>query len=102
SRLFDLKNDYRFFLKEIETNYPEYHKLKFASKVAELSEIQDLLKQNQVLLDYYLTENELFIFSIEKEKTKFERLELAEGFSEKINALREGFSKPDHSNREKL
>lgn len=64
-KLFLLKFNYESFVRNLEMNYPEYHRLKYNTVSASVEDIQHKqLDSNQVLLEYFLGENSLVIYTI--------------------------------------
>ena len=62
--LFNLKYKLNNFILNIERNYPAYYKIKFSNKIYSVSEIQKVLKTDDVILEYLLTDSYLFTFII--------------------------------------
>ena len=67
--LFELKHQYRTLLTTIETNYKSYYNLKYNSQVISVSELQNQLKPEDVLLSYFYGNHAIYTIAITK-KTK--------------------------------
>ena len=65
-RLTGLYDQRTTLVNSIEKNYPEYYKAKFNFNVAGLDEIQKMLEEDQVILEYQLLNTEIIIFIISK------------------------------------
>lgn len=67
SQLFDLKQEYENLKQNFESNYPEYHRLKYDLATVSLAEVQrDLLTEDQTLLEYFVGDSSIFIITIQK------------------------------------
>lgn len=63
--LFKVKLEYNQLIKQLETAYPAYYELKYAfTKPMNVATIQQQLPDSTLLLEYFLGDNQLFIFSI--------------------------------------
>lgn len=83
------KRAYEDFLIELRKQYPAYYKLKFDLTVVSIEEVQERLAKDQLLIEYFITKNELIVFKVDK--TNYEVLELPLYFdlTTKIRAFRE-------------
>ena len=62
-------------LVEIETQYPKYYQLKYSEKEISISELQNtILKNDETLVEYFLTEKEVYVFVISQSKISFKVL----------------------------
>ncbi len=86
--LFSYQNTYRSFITNLETNYPEYYKLKYNQSVATIASVQEHLTENSAMLSYFLGDKELYVFVITKKGVKAERKEKGEDFNKLTSALR--------------
>ncbi len=96
-----------------EKNYPDYHNLKYASNMLSINKIQnEVIKQNDLMVEYFVGENHLFIFGISKNEIVAKTIAIDSTFSLEVNNLRklvasknndpEGFAKVSHSLYSKL
>ena len=65
--------------KELNKKIPSYFKLTKLQNV-KISEIQSLLKNDEVLLDYYFYEKDLKVVSVTKDKVWFTKIVLLDFF----------------------
>ena len=82
SKLFTLNREYENLSANLETNFPEYYKLKNSSKIASISELQSKLDKKTAIISYLSTDTLIYIsvvtgnsyeiYSVKKEKN-FER-----------------------------
>ena len=76
-KVLDSLNQYRFvqsreyekLIANFENEYPEYHQLKYATNDDwDVEKLKQLLPENAGLLEYFIGNNELFIFSLTKKR----------------------------------
>ncbi|WP_109435788.1 CHAT domain-containing protein [Aquimarina sp. AU119] len=74
SRLYRLRKTYYDFIKKIENEYPKYYKLKYNSKVVSLDEVKgEILKKNQGMMSYFLSQDDVYIISVSRDNSRFFR-----------------------------
>jgi len=89
SSLFDLNEEYEGLVDQIEQDYPKYYQLKFTQSSLSIKEIQEkLLVNNQSIVEYFITDSNLYIFLIKKNTFQVFKLEKPENLEEKINQFR--------------
>jgi CHAT domain-containing protein/Tfp pilus assembly protein PilF len=71
SRQFSLVRKHDSILKYIEINYPEYYSLRYNPSVIGLKEVQQKLKNDEVLLEYVLGDSLLYTFVVSNESFAF-------------------------------
>ena len=64
----DLELKINVFENHIKTAYPQYYISKNLDITASCKEIQNLLDAESVLLEYFMTDSIVYLFSISKEK----------------------------------
>jgi CHAT domain-containing protein/Tfp pilus assembly protein PilF/predicted negative regulator of RcsB-dependent stress response len=68
-KIFDLEGSYTKLMDNFRKNYPAYFSLKYAPAVVKVDEIQrKLLRPGQTMLNYFVGENQLFVFLISKDQ----------------------------------
>ena len=66
-KLFDLKQEYEALKERFEKKYPEYYNLKYDLSTVSLDYVQDtLLTDDQTLLEYFVGDSSIFIFTVGK------------------------------------
>ncbi|MCH2045601.1 MAG: CHAT domain-containing protein [Saprospiraceae bacterium] len=70
-----------------ENKYPKYYELKYAQKIASLREIQASLDTQTQILEYFVGEQYVYLFSITKEDTKALRLSKSTFFDAEVEDL---------------
>ncbi|WMX17329.1 CHAT domain-containing protein [Aureispira sp. CCB-E] len=88
--LLEKKRMYEDFLIELRKQYPDYYKLKFDLSVTTVGEVQERLASDQLLIEYFITKNELIVFKISKQGYDVLELPLDFELTPKIKAFREG------------
>ena len=64
------------FRHNIKDKYPKYSALKYDNKRVTASEIQALLPENTLLLEYLTSNDKTYIFSLSKDKVKLSILQV--------------------------
>lgn len=82
------------FKEKLAKAYPKYAKLQYQQFQADLLTIQTtLLTSNSALLEYYISEDQLFIFLINTDKVVFQKIDMKiKKLKAKIRKLRKGLS----------
>jgi len=79
--LFKVKIKYNQLVNQLETDYPAYYELKYAfTNPLTIAEIQQQLPDSTLLLEYFLGEEQLFIFSMDKLNFQHTIISLPSGF----------------------
>ncbi len=74
AKLFKLNEDYTFHDQKIRDQYPKLHTLKKGIEYeASISELKDALQENQIIIEFFQTQEDLFVLSIGKEKVALRR-----------------------------
>lgn len=71
--LFQLNEEYNKMVQHFEKEYPKYYALKYDTKTIDIKELQRKLEDNNVLLEYSLSDSALFTFLISKSKFEVQR-----------------------------
>lgn len=82
------------FKEKLAKDYPKYAKLQYQHSQVDLVTIQTkILNPNTALLEYYISEDQLFIFLIGTDKVVFQKVNMdIKEFRAKITQLRKGLS----------
>lgn len=86
-------------LDRFETDFPNYYQLKYESKSNAIREIQQkILNPETAIVEYFLTENKVYIFTITHNKSEvYERI-LPVNFKEKLQGFQTTFAQNPNSN----
>jgi len=78
---FDIKNQYDRLVHQLEKEYPAYYELKYAfTKPLSVKDIQERLPDSTLLLEYFLGEEQLFVFSMNQLNFQYKIIPLPTGF----------------------
>ncbi|OJJ15762.1 hypothetical protein BKI52_36175 [marine bacterium AO1-C] len=67
---FELRRKYDQLLRDLEEKYPDYYDLKHSSYIASVADVQRRLDAKTALIEYVITEKQLFSFVITREDFK--------------------------------
>lgn len=99
--LFQLKRSYEKLVAQLEADYPAYYDLKY-SFIEPLSanELQDELDTKTLLVEYFVGDEYVFLFTISHEGLQFFQEEKAADFEETIQAFRQILQLTDPTGQE--
>ena len=87
NQYFEKRLEYQEFLKEVEKEYPDYHRTKYKTQLSTITSIQQTLGEGKKLLNYFLTEDHLFILLVAEEEVILVENTLPTDFKDKVNAF---------------
>lgn len=88
SRHFDLVRKYDSLVDFIEKNYADYYSLRYDNQVVNLGQVQQQLKEDEVLLEYVLTSEMVYIFAVSHQQVKLVRSSEAAAVTASVETLR--------------
>lgn len=80
---------YEDYLLQLQKQYPAYYQLKYDLTVVSIATIQANLDNDQLLLEYFITNNELIVFKISNHNFEVITIALNTDLEKDINAFRE-------------
>ncbi len=80
TKLFETNLRYQKLISLLEKTYPEYYRLKYEPGVTGISKIQATLSKEEVLIEYLLGKEELFIFAVSHDGFEVFRYETGDKF----------------------
>jgi CHAT domain-containing protein/Tfp pilus assembly protein PilF len=87
--LLKAKLDFEGFQKQLEKAYPNYFKLKYQTdKPLTIKDLQAKMTDNMAVVQYYLGDSSLFIFSVSKSNSSVLEKKLTPKYFDEINDLR--------------
>jgi CHAT domain-containing protein len=90
NKTFDLSQQYDSIIEQLEKNYPDYYNLKHNYGVASIEEVKKYLSDDQLLIEYVLTDTALFTIAIAKNKdVVFSRHSIDSVFHQDLKTLQE-------------
>jgi CHAT domain-containing protein len=87
-RLLDAKRALEKLQEQFEQNYSDYYQLKYNDQTASIKEIQQMLDGETVLVEYFVGEKALYIFSITQGETWSTVVKKENSFEVAVKALR--------------
>ncbi|MFK7907619.1 MAG: tetratricopeptide repeat protein, partial [Chitinophagales bacterium] len=78
------QEDYIELMEQLEADYPAYYQLKYGTQTASVLQIQELLHPKELLIEYGLFEEILFIFVIGKNSVSFKKIAYSEDLKQMI------------------
>jgi CHAT domain-containing protein/tetratricopeptide (TPR) repeat protein len=71
-----ISEEHTALLQKLERDYPEYYNLKYSNKSVTLDQLQQVLKPNEVFLEYVVTDTFVYVLAISNQaiKSQFKRL----------------------------
>jgi len=78
SRLFDQKLMYKKLVEELEKKYPRYFERNYGDHLPEISHIQHFIKQETILISYFVTEKSVFRFTIQRDNIELDKFQTPE------------------------
>lgn len=85
----DYHSQYSELMQKLEQAYPDYYQIKYQTQSISIAEIQSLLQAKELLIQYSLYANQLFIFAIDRNTISMEVVKLSEDFLGWITAFQE-------------
>lgn len=93
TKLFDLKTRAESLQKTFETDFPDYYRLKYDLRTEDVASVQrDLLEPDQALVEYFVGDSAVFVFTIQK--NDYSVLEIKKDFplNDWVTQLRRGLT----------
>lgn len=90
-RLFDLKQDYNALIRQFEQEYTDYYRLKFATSLSSLQQVQqNLIPDDQAILEYVVGKNTIFAFLVKANDCKVYQIKKDFPLEKWIEQMRRG------------
>ncbi len=81
------QQQYSRLMEQLSRDYPDYYQLKYQNQAASISQIQELLQLGELLIEYSLYEESLFVFAIDKQSVSFKKVTRSEDLEKTIDAF---------------
>ncbi len=85
---FELKREYENLVEQLESDYPKYHELKYKNELPTVADIQNKLKEGEALLEYFVGEDNIFVFVFTKAGLEVVALPKSEALAAKVEQFR--------------
>ncbi|MEL7222437.1 MAG: CHAT domain-containing tetratricopeptide repeat protein, partial [Bacteroidota bacterium] len=86
--LLNARDSLNTWIKSLEERHPKYYQLKYADQVPSLAELQEMLPSGELLLEYFLGREHLYIFKIDQSGLNLYELPLPPRLTERIQRWR--------------
>lgn len=86
--IFIKEKTYQDFLKDLERNHPQYYKTKYNLEILNLTQMRDLLKEDQGFIEYFVGDSSLFAFKITKTEFEVFSLDIQENMMNRVGDFR--------------
>lgn len=90
--LFEKKQSLNTLLQGFEKNYPLYFQLKYNTSLANVAQLQANLPPNTAMLEYFVGDSSIFVFSITARDLQLRRIAKPKDFEANIQALRQALT----------
>jgi CHAT domain-containing protein/tetratricopeptide (TPR) repeat protein len=89
----ELTIDINNFKQLLKNKYPKYNALKYENITASSKDIQQLLKKGEALIEYFVAEDDLYVFYVDKKTIKLYNLSISKKIlHKKVSQLRNGLT----------
>ncbi len=86
--LFDSKRQYEQLVAKFEKDFPQYHELKYNSKIASIKDVQALLDAQTALIDYVVADTSIYIFTITNKTVDIQVVKRDDSFEKLVTKFR--------------
>jgi CHAT domain-containing protein len=100
-QLLNLKRQATKLQSQLEADYPKYYQLKYEEKTASLSQIQDFLTPQTLLIEFFVGGEQTYVFAISKDSVHHVQIPKTATLDMSITALRTVISTPRYLYKEK-
>ena len=77
-------NRYETLISNLEKSYPEYYNLKFGNKIASVKDVQNLLKDDEALIEYFTGDSTIYAFLVKTNSFNIIEIKRDSLFSENV------------------
>ncbi|NET31064.1 MAG: CHAT domain-containing protein, partial [Cyanothece sp. SIO1E1] len=91
-QIFQIKQDREILIRQFESNYPDYYRLKYDAGVASVSSIQQQLAQEQTLIEYFIGDENIYVFLISAKEYRIEKIPKTSALQPLIQDLRQSLT----------
>ncbi|QQS30478.1 MAG: CHAT domain-containing protein [Sphingobacteriales bacterium] len=84
TRYFECKHQYDALVEQFEHQYPDYYVLKYQTDTAAISDLQQTLSSDTFLLEYFITQQYIYLFAISSKGFKVMKINKPAEFEEDV------------------
>lgn len=92
NQIFQLQQERESLIRQFESAYPDYYRLKYDAKVATVASMQQQLKQGQTIIEYFIGNESIYVFLISVDRYRIERIPKNFSLQTLIQELRHGLT----------
>lgn len=96
NKVFELNNQYEKLIARIENDYPVYFNLKYQSRIKTADEVQKIISDDSVILDYFIGSSSIYIAQIEKDNFEISAIDKPEDFDRTVKLFYSSIVKADN------
>ncbi len=86
--LLNARDSLNTWIKNLEERHPKYYQLKYADQVPSLEDLQQMLPSGEVLLEYFVGQEHLYVFKVDQTGLNLYELPLPNRLTERIQRWR--------------
>ncbi|MDR9364944.1 MAG: CHAT domain-containing tetratricopeptide repeat protein [Balneolaceae bacterium] len=86
--LFESRRELKNLTQRLEEQYPDYYRLKYDQSYANREVVVDLLEQDEALINYIVSDEEIFALVLDKSDIRFYSLGKSDSLSTRVKSLR--------------
>ncbi|WP_211212047.1 CHAT domain-containing protein [Flexithrix dorotheae] len=94
-KYFNLINELETLVEDLEADYPSYFQLKYQAPKFEVLSLQEKLEPKTLFLEFFIGENEIYLFYLDKENLRYFKTEKPIDFESSIQLLAKSLKSPD-------
>ena len=97
TKLFTLKQEQGALVNRLSENYPKYHNLRYGAKTVSTGETTDILKKDEILINYFYGNKAIYAITIGKDQKKMTKIDVNESLSSSLLNYSKQISNPKSS-----
>ncbi len=91
-QIFQIRQDRASLIRQFESDYPDYYRLKYDAGVATVSSLQSQLKSGQTLIEYFVGDENMYVFLIAPDEYRIAKIPKDSSLQTRIQHLRQGIT----------
>ncbi|MEO0726586.1 MAG: CHAT domain-containing protein, partial [Bacteroidota bacterium] len=89
TQLLQARDDLYQWVRSLETKFPRYYQLRYADQVPSLVELREMLSSKEQLLEYFVGQENLYVFRLDQNSFVLQKFPLPVGLNERILTWRQ-------------
>ena len=98
--LFDLKQEHRKLIADLEANYNDYFNLKYNTKTISLRGLQEELSEDEKLISYFYGNHDIYVVSVTKGEKQLGKIPITEELETRIKSAYKDLADPQSDIKE--